>query len=100
MAAAYQAFIDRWPHFKADKPAEQAARQALIESELGYASKQVNVEYWGEQTTDAVMLLAAHRIATQPGGQFSRLQNKSGGTAYLEEYTRMEKRLLIGDRVF
>lgn len=93
MAVTAASFLERFPHFT-------AAGNTLIEAELTQARLHVNAKLWGEQTDDGVMQLTAHRIAKNPGGQFARLINKDGSTNYLAEFERMEKRLLVGDRVW
>ena len=92
MAVTYASFIARFPHFT-------AAGQALIETEIAFAAKLVNSTIWGDHTDDAVAQLTAHRIAKNPAGQFSRLVNKDGSTNYLHEFERMQRQLLVGDRV-
>ena len=93
MAVTATSFLQRFPHFT-------QAGTILIEAEIAFAQQQLNPLYWGAHYDDGVMQLAAHRIAKNPGGQFSRLVNKDGSTNYLQEFERMEKRILVGDRVF
>lgn len=93
MAVTAASFLVRFPQFA-------AAGNTLIEIEIGFARLLVNATAWGEHADDAVGLLTAHRIAKNPAGQFARLVNKDGSTNYLDEYERLEKRLLVGDRVW
>ena len=100
MAVTYDAFLARFPEFKpGGSEAQQAATQVVIAQELTRASNHVNANVWGDQADDGIVYLAAHRIATRPGGSFSRLMSKDGSTMYGNEYDRMRDMLLVGDRV-
>lgn len=96
----YDAFLGRYPHFRPGGSTEQqTATRATIEKELVLATRAVNADVWGDQAEDAIMLLAAHRVSINPGGQFARYASKDGSSTYLKEYERMQSNLLIGDRV-
>lgn len=100
MAVTYETFLERFPQFKPQGTTEQkAVTEAMIRAEITFASRQVNPTYWGDQADDGIGLLAAHRVAKNPGGVFARLVNKDGSTAYLDEYQRLQRQLLVGDRV-
>jgi hypothetical protein len=100
VAVAYEAFLERFPEFKPGGTApQQSAAQAVIVTELTRAASHVNTTVWGDQANDGVAYLAAHRIATRPGGSYSRLVGKDGTTTYGKEYDRMRGMLLVGDRV-
>jgi hypothetical protein len=100
VAVTYEAFLARYPHFKPGGNAQQqAATQLTIEKELALAAREVNLNVWGDHADNAIMLLAAHRVSINPGGQFARYASKDGSSNYLKEYERMLDQLLIGDRV-
>lgn len=100
MAVAYEGFLDRFPEFKpGGNSQQQLAAQAVIVTELTRAASHVSTTVWGDQADDGIAYLAAHRIATRPGGAYARLVGKDGTTTYGKEYDRMRSMLLVGDRV-
>lgn len=101
MAVTYEAFLGRFPEFQpGGNPAQQASAEAVIRAELTRAGSHVNALVWGDQADDGIAYLAAHRIATRPGGFFSRIGvGKDGTTMYGKEYESMRSKLLVGDRV-
>jgi hypothetical protein len=101
VAVSYEAFLERFPQFTpGGTPAQQAKTEAMIRAELTHAARQVNATVWGDHADDGIGHLAAHRVAKNPGGQFARpVATKGASTPYLEEYERLQRQLLIGDRV-
>lgn len=94
MAVTYNAFITRFPEL-ASAPAD------VINIELANAARMVNRNQLVEQADDAIGLLAAHRVALRPGGEFARLKIKDqpSRTTYGDQYADMMKHVLPGDRV-
>ena len=94
MALTYTLFIERFPDFT-------AARDDVVKAELANAARMVNSAMFAEQTDDAVGLLAAHRVAMRPGGEFARIKMKDGSfrSTYGDEYREMLKNVVPGDRV-
>lgn len=95
MAATYHGFIDRFREFDALEIA-----QADIELAIAAASRRVNLEVWGEQWDDAVLLLAAHMVVNTHRVQCCKLINKDNSTGYLTDYTLMRESIISGDRVW
>lgn len=94
MAVTYDNFVARFPEFAA-APAE------VVQIEIANAARMVNPTMFVEQTDDAVGLLAAHRMAIHPEGEFARLKSKDGisRTTYGDQYQAMTRNVMPGDRV-
>lgn len=94
MAVSYNAFILRFPAFAPADP-------DVVQIELANAARMVSRAMFVEQTDDAIGLLAAHRMALRPGGEFARLKTKDGTshTAYGDQYQAMLRNAMPGDRV-
>lgn len=94
MAVTYAQFIIDFPEFA-------SAPQPVVEYELGVAARSVNSAMFAEQANDAIALLAAHKMALRPGGEFARLQTKDGTakTTFGEQYKEMLTHVAPGDRV-
>lgn len=94
MAVSYQTFVARFPEF-------EGANRRMVEIELANAANQVPSDVWGAQADDAIGLLAAHLVALRPAGEFARLKTKDGSlrTTYGDQYERMQRRIICGDRV-
>lgn len=95
MAVTYNDFIARFPFFSRGDVAAQ------VQIELDHATQRVNASAFGEQTDDAIGLLAAHRMALHPGGEDARLKSKDGEprTTYGELYKGIQRSVVPGDRV-
>lgn len=94
MAVSYNDFITRFPDFS-------SADAAVVLIELTNAARMVNTDQMAEQSDDAIGLLAAHRMALRPGGEFARLKTQDGlsHTTYGDQYAEMMMHVLPGDRV-
>lgn len=92
MAVTIERFLARWPHF-AEAP------DAAVQEALDAAHKRVSATYWGDRRDEGIMLLAAHTIAIDPGGQFARMVAKDGTTTYGNAYEKAADEILIPDRV-
>ncbi len=94
MALTYNDFIVRFPHFS-NAPAAQ------VQVELANAARMVSTLLFAEQRDDAIGLLAAHRMALQPGGENARLKTLDGKsrTTYGDMYEDMLMNVVPGDRV-
>lgn len=93
MAVTVQSFRARW-----GKPFDLASDE-LVGLVLAQAARRMNARIWGDQYDDGVLLLAAHLIVIDRGGQFARMATKGGSSSYIEEWEAMRDSLLIGDRV-
>lgn len=91
MAVTVERILARWPHF-------EEAPDATVSEALDAAKLRVSARYFGDRTDEAVMLLAAHTIATDPGGQFARMVAKDGATLYSVAYDRLCSEVQVGDR--
>ncbi len=94
MAATYQGFVDRFAEFN-----ELEISPESIELEIAAAGRRLNVDAWGEQWDDGVLLLAAHLVATKHRVKCCKLISADDSTSYLAEYLRMREAIISGDRV-
>jgi hypothetical protein len=85
-------FLARWPHF-------EEAPDATVDEAIASAKLRVNPRYFGDRADEAVMQLAAHTIAQDPGGQFARLIAKDGSTTYGKAFDRLCGEVQVGDRL-
>lgn len=94
MAVTYNDFIERFPDF-APAPA------AVVQIELANAHRMVSTAMFAEQADDAIGLLAAHRMALRPEGEFARLKTQDGRShsTYGDLYDEMVRHVVPGDRV-
>lgn len=94
MAVTYNDFIARFPAFA-------SGDAAVVQIELANAAKMVSALLFVEQRDDAIGLLAAHRMALRPGGEFARQKSKDGisRTTYGDQYQAMLMNVVPGDRV-
>lgn len=93
MAVTYATFIARFPVMA-------EVSQTLIEAELAAAASHCNAAVWGSKRDDGIAYLAAHRICIEGGSpKLSRLVDKDRTTTYIAEFKRMQRSLLVGDRV-
>jgi hypothetical protein len=77
-------FKARWSEFA---PIDDA----LVQSALDEAAREVDERYFGARTDDAVGLRAAHRVAISPMGQQARLESDKGATTYGALYDEMAR---------
>jgi hypothetical protein len=75
--------------FRTSFPEFAATLDATVEAKLAEAARRVDARVFGDKESDAVGYLAAHLIATAPGGQHARLEGDSTQTTYGLEWMRL-----------
>lgn len=78
------AFQIRYPEFR-------TAGDALVQACLDEATLELDAGQWGTNLDTAQGLKAAHKIATSPGGQMSRLVQKDGSTCYSKAFATLQR---------
>ncbi len=79
-------------------PEFNTAPDVLIQSRLDLAQLQIDPAIWGDRAGEGQAWLAAHLMATAPGGQFARLLSKEGSSTYKVRYDEMV--ILVAGLIF
>lgn len=85
--------------FKAEFPEFDNTENAVIQSRLSMASRQINATVWGAKTNDGIKMLAAHLIALAPLGEQAKLRHENRGTIYGDQYEALKAQVAYGFRV-
>jgi hypothetical protein len=78
-------FKEQWPEF-APTP------DALVEAKLAAAALQCDARLFGDDTDEAVGLLAAHKLASSPHGAPARLDKTDPLTVYKAEWNELARK--------
>lgn len=70
-------------------PEFNTAPDVLVQSRLDQAELQIETSVWGNRAGEGQAYLAAHLIATAPGGQFARMLSKTGESTYGKRHAEM-----------
>lgn len=85
---------------KARFPEFVPATTALVEACIADAELMVDRTFYGDRADMAVTYLAAHLIATNPLGEYSRLRaTQDGSTVYSKQYEKIMYMTAAGCRV-
>ena len=75
--------------FRALFPEFRTADDTLVQSRLDQAAVQIDTDVWGDRAGEGQAYLAAHLLATAPGGMFARLASEKGESTYGARYKEL-----------
>lgn len=70
----------------------------LIESVLSEATLELQSDVWGDRLGEAILYLAAHKLAISPFGEPARLSDSSKDDIYMKAFKRLRSRAILGLR--
>jgi len=85
--------------FRVEFPEFEETDQAIVQSRINMATRQVNSTVYGGKTNDAIKLLTAHLIAMSPLGEQAKLKKENRGTIYGDQYEEIRGQVAHGLRV-
>lgn len=85
--------------FKNEFPEFLETEEAVVQSRLSMANRQINANVWGSKATDGVKMLTAHLLSLSPLGEQARLKKENRGTIYGDQYEAMKRQVTHGLRV-
>jgi hypothetical protein len=86
--------------FRAKHPEFLTAPDVLVQAYLDDAAGRIDASVWGIHEDRGHELLTAHLLCLAPHGQFARLVPEDAKTTSGVEYTRLERQVACGIRVF
>ena len=96
MAVTVSSFLARYPEFEEIK----CKHRELVEAVLAEASRQISVDNAGSGADDAILALAAQKLARSACGRDAGLvDKKTGATAYDAEVAANTRRFGLSIRV-
>ncbi len=86
--------------WRARFPEFSAASDTLCQACIDEAHTRVSVKVWSPvQRIAGIKYLAAHLVATNPSGEFARLDEAEGSTQYSQEFDRLKRTVAAGFRI-
>lgn len=86
--------------FRIAFPELSSASDALVNVCLARALRSIDSSVWEDEADDGQGFLAAHYVATSPGGVTARLQSDKGKSTYLAAFEALRDKRTCAMRVF